>query len=167
MKPKLLTAGPLAAGLLLLAATGAAGQNEVPNYFTGTTTVDGEACTESPTWNECPLVFESTDARLSGEGVTRNHGAPMPAQPEGLVIPVTQTIRVANDDGAWVGGGTLYAVVGWPEQPVGTDELTWILRGEDAYEGLTAVLMSKFAEGTFSGVLFEGDIPEAPPVPGS
>jgi hypothetical protein len=49
----------------------------------------------------------------------------------------------------------------------GTDELSWILRGEDAYEGLTAVLMREFAEGTFSGVLFEGDIPEAPPVPES
>jgi len=165
VKSKIRSAGPVAAGLLVLTAAGAAAQGGIPAYAEGTIAVDGEACTDHGEWNECPLVLESAEARLSGEGVTRNHGMPMPmtGDQDGLVIPVTQTIRVETADGAWTGGGTLYAVP--REEPViGQDELTWILTGSGAYEGLTAVLQVDFGS-SFAGVIFEGEVPSAPPAP--
>jgi hypothetical protein len=114
---------------------------------------------------ECPLSLEASDPRLSGVGSVRNAGLPLPSD-DLFIVLVTQSLRIANDEGAWTGGGWLYAVLSEGEGGVGQDEPTWVLTGEGAYEGLTALLRPTFsAEGSFGGVFVEAEPPAAPPVP--
>jgi hypothetical protein len=168
MKIRLPLIGVVSAGLLAVSAVGVGAQDlEVPAYTTGTISVPGEGCSDHDQWNECPLTFVAADPRLSATGVIRNQGQPMPfsAGDGGLVIPVTSVIHVANDEGAWTGGGSLFAVVSESGPADGADEPTWILAGEGAYEGLTAMVRVDFPEA-FAAVILEGEVPPAPPVPG-
>ena len=111
------------------------------------------------------MSLEASDPRLSGEGSVRNAGLPLPSD-EVFVVLVTQSLRIANEEGAWTGGGWLYAVPSEDEGGVGQDEPTWVLTGEGAYEGLTAMLRPDFSEeGSFGGVIVEAEPPAAPPLP--
>lgn len=158
----ILVAGLLASSVAGVTAQGSGG----PAYVTGTLAVDGERCSDdNGEWNECPLGLEASDPRLTGEGSVRNAGLPMPAD-EVFIVLVTQSLRIANEDGAWTGSGRLYAVPSEDAGAVGQDEPTWVLTGEGAYEGLTAILRPDFsAEGSFGGVIVEADLPAAPPMP--
>ena len=156
----------LAVGLLAGSAVGVAAQppeGEVA-YVTGTVTISGGECTEAAEWNECPLSLDASDSRLSGEGSVRNSGMPMQSDDE-FVVLVTSSLRVANDEGAWTGGGLLYALPANADA-VGVDEPTWVLSGEGAYDGLTAVLRADLGpDGSFAGVIVGAEPPAAPPVP--
>ena len=156
-------------GMLVGSTVGVAAQDGGDAaYVTGTLAVDGAACTEdNGEWNECPLTLEASDPRLSGAGSVRNAGLPLPGD-EVFVVLVTQSLRVANDEGAWTGGGWLYAVPSEEAGGVGQDEPAWVLTGEGAYDGLTAMLRPDFAaDGSFGGVIVAAEPPAAPPVPES
>jgi hypothetical protein len=157
----------IAIGLLAGSAVTVAAQDGAGSaYVTGTLAVDGGNCTEdNGEWNECPMSLEASDPRLSGEGSVRNAGVPLPSD-EVFIVLVAQSLRIANAEGAWTGGGWLYAVPSEDEGGVGQDEPTWVLTGEGGYEGLTAVLRPDFSEeGSFGGVIVEAEAPAAPPVP--
>ena len=157
----------LAVGLLAGSAVGVTAQDEEgPAAFDGSINVDGEACTEAADWNECPIAMEASDERLTGDGIVRNGSDAFEFDGgEGLIVLVNQALRVENADGAWSGGGPLYALPFTEGAPFGTDQPTWVLAGEGAYEGVTAVLRVDFAEeGTFGGVDLEGELPAAPPL---
>ena len=161
----------LAVGLLAGSAVGVAGQEATgPAYVTGTITVSGE-CTEADDWFECPIAISDSDPRLSGDGLLRNSDAAFPFDGGGgVIVIVNQSLRVENADGAWTGGGLLFALPGPDEAPFGADQPTWVLTGEDAYDGWTAVLRPDFdgpAGAQFGGVIFEGDLQAAPPPPES
>lgn len=167
VKPGLISI--LASGLLAGSAVAVAAQDGAGSaYVTGTLAVDGGNCTEdNGEWNECPMSLEASDPRLSGEGSVRNAGVPLPSD-EVFIVLVTQSLRIANEEGAWTGGGWLYAVPSEDEGGVGQDEPTWVLTGEGAYEGLTAMLRPELSEeGSFGGVIVEAEVPAAPPVPES
>ena len=94
----------------------------------------------------------------------RNAGSAIQSDDE-FVILNHQSLRIANDEGAWTGGGLLYALPA-NEEAVGHDELTWVLTGEGAYDGLTAVLRADLGpDGSFAGVIVGAEPPAAPPVP--
>ena len=153
----------IAIGLLAGSAVGVAAQEGDGNaYVTGTVTIN--ECEEAGDWGECQLSLDASDARLSGDGSVRNAGLPLDSD-DLFVVLVAQSLRVADEEGAWTGGGPLYAVP-MAEDAVGTDEPTWVLTGEGAYDGLTAVLRVDLgADGSFAGVIVEAEPPVAPPVP--
>jgi hypothetical protein len=163
---KTTTISILAVGLLAGSAVGAAGQEATgPAHVTGTITVSGE-CTEAAFGAECPIVIEASDQRLSGEGFVRNGDVVFEGFDggEGVMVIANTSLRVENADGAWSGGGPFYALPG-NEEAFGTAQPTWVLTGEDGYDGLTAVLRANVGEvATFGGVVFEGDLPPAPPL---
>ena len=162
---KTITISILSIGLLAGSAVGVAAQEEGEGaYVTGAIAIDGGECTEGEEWNECPLSLDASDSRLSGEGAVRNAGLPLPSD-DLFIVLVDQSLRVVNDEGAWTGGGLLYAVPS-SEDAIGTDEPTWVLSGEGAYEGLTAVLRADLGpEGSFAGVIVGAEPPDAPLVP--
>jgi len=163
---KTTTISILAVGLLAGSAVGVAAQPPEGEaaYVTGTVTIGGGECTEGEEWNECPLSLDASDPRLSGEGSVRNSGMPMQSDDE-FVVLVDMSLRVANDEGAWTGGGLLYALP-TNEDAVGVDEPTWVLSGEGAYDGLTAVLRADLGpDGSFAGVIVGAEPPAAPAVP--
>ena len=164
---KTVTISILALGLLAGSAVGVAAQEGGGGaYVTGTIAVSGGECTEAAVWNECPLSLDASDSRLSGEGSVRNAGLPLPSD-DVFIVLVTQSVRIANDEGAWTGGGRLYAVPS-EEEARGVDEPTWILSGEGAYDGLTAVLRADLGpDGSFGGVIVGAEPPAAPPLPES
>jgi hypothetical protein len=156
----------IAIGLLAGSVVGVAAQDGgEAAYVTGTIMISGDECTEGQEWNECPLSLDASDTRLSGEGSVRNAGLPLPSD-DLFIVLVTQSVRIANDEGAWTGGGRLYAVPSEGEGAVGQDEPTWVLTGEDAYAGLTAMLRVDLGpDGSFGGVIVEAEPPAAPPLP--
>ena len=166
MRPiKTITISILTLGLLAGSAVAVAAQEEGKGaYVTGTIAISGGECTEAEEWNECPLRLDASDSRLSGEASVRNAGLPLPSD-DLFIVLVNSSLRVANDEGAWTGGGLLYAVPS-SEDAVGVDEPTWVLSGEGAYDGLTAVLRADLGpEGSFGGVIVGAEPPAAPPVP--
>ncbi len=156
----------LALGLLAGSAVGVTAQEaDSPAAVDGSISVDGEACTETDVGNECPFVIEASDQRLSGDGVLRGASVVFQGFEDGagVMVIVNQSIRVENADGAWSGGGPLFAVP-TTEGAFGTDQPTWVLAGEGGYDGLTALLRVDLGlEADFGGVIFEGDLPAAPP----
>jgi hypothetical protein len=156
----------IAIGLLAGSAVGVAAQPEgEAAYVTGTIAFSGSECADGGgDWFECPISLDASDSRLSGEGSWRNASVPMQSDDE-LVVLVNQSLRVATDEGAWTGGGLLYATP-TNEDAVGVDEPTWVLSGEGAYDGLTAVLRADLGpDGSFAGVIVGAEPPAAPPVP--
>jgi hypothetical protein len=157
----------LALGLLAGSAVGAAAQDEDgPAAVDGSISVDEEACTETDVWNECPMVIEASDQRLSGDGVHRGASVVFQGFDDGagVMVIVNSTVRVENTDGAWSGGGPLFALP-TTRRASGTDQPTWVLTGEGGYNGLTALLRVDLGRvGYFRGVIFEGDLPAAPPL---
>ena len=161
-----ITTSILALGLLAGSAVGVAAQPPEGEaaYVTGTIAISSGECTEGEEWNECPLSLDASDSRLSGEGTVRNAGSAIQSDDE-FVVLVDMSLRVANDEGAWTGGGLLYALPANADA-VGVDEPTWVLSGEGAYDGLTAVLRADLGpDGSFAGVIVGAEPPAAPAVP--
>jgi hypothetical protein len=65
------------------------------------------------------------------------------------------TARIDNDAGTWVGTSTAW-IAGWL-----ADEF-YVLEGEGAYEGLTAVFQLHPAEGSLAGVILAAELPPPP-----
>ena len=150
----------LTVGLLAGSAVGVAAQPPEGEaaYVTGTVTISGGE------GDERSLSLDASDSRLSGDGSINMAGLPMQSDDE-FVVLVDMSLRVTNDEGAWTGGGLLYALPANADA-VGVDEPTWILTGEGAYDGLTAVLRADLGpDGSFAGVIVGAEPPAAPPVP--
>ena len=63
--------------------------------------------------------------------------------------------RIDNDEGAWVGTSISYG--GQPGQ-----EVWYVLAGEGAYEGLTAVFRWHGDDSSLQGVIVAGELPALP-----
>ena len=110
-------------------------------------------------------VSDVSDPRLDGTWYN-SADADQYSLPGGASGPhlATETHRIENDDGAWQGS---FVVVGTPDHPSTCMEydLQYVLVGEGAYEGLTAVMIgSDGACPNTEGYIVEGNVP-APPVP--
>jgi len=162
---KTTTISIVAMGLLAGSAVGVAAQETGQAYVTGSVDVSVDDCVEAGAWNECPFSLDASDSRLTGEGTLRNADLPMPGD-ESFIILITQSLRVANEEGGWVGDGRLYVVPTEEDGAVGENEPTWLLTGDGSYEGFTAILRPNFTEDVlFAGVIVEAEAPAAPPVP--
>ena len=158
-----ITISILTLGLLTGSAVGVAAQPPEGEaaYLTGTATISAGKCQEDAA-AACPLSLDASDSRLSGDGSIHMAGLPMQSDDE-FVVLVDISLRVANDEGAWTGGGLLYAVPS-NEDAVGVDQPTWVLTGEGGYAGLTAVLRADLRpDGSFAGVIVGAEPPAAPP----
>ncbi len=164
---KTTTISILALGLLAGSAVGVAAQDEVTTAAVEGTFSVGE-CTEAGDWSECTFVIEASDERLSGDGFLRNAGAVFQGFDfggEGVIVIANSSVRVEDADGAWSGGGPLFALPTSEAGALGTDQPTWVLTGEGGYDGLTALLRADLGpEADFGGVIFEGDLQAAPPL---
>ena len=158
---KTITISILAVGLLAGSAVGVAAQPPEGEaaYVTGTVTISG-----GEEGDQRSLSLDASDSRLSGDGSINT--ADLAIQSDDVfVVLVDLSLRIENDEGAWTGGGLLYALPG-PDDVVGQDEPTWVLSGEGAYDGLTAVLRADLGpDGSFAGVIVGAEPPAAPPVP--
>jgi hypothetical protein len=76
-------------------------------------------------------------------------------EPERYVAVVSGSARIDNDAGAWVGTYTAWGG-GW----LG-DEF-YVLQGEGAYDGLTAVFQWHRADSSFQGVILAAELPPPP-----
>jgi hypothetical protein len=166
-------------GVSLMAATvgygpAALGQSEAPldpmraNLWTGTWTfiegsyIGGEEFS-GPGYNGTLGRVVSGDVtaddpRMAGTMTQVENGNWSPSQDpgEGEVGFANGTMRIDNDEGAWVGTWTSY--FGAP--PVG--EEWYVLEGEGAYEGLTTVFRFHDEDGTFEGVILAAELPARP-----
>lgn len=139
------TADPMAPAAVTGTVTGA------PMTSSGTsTTGDGFQETEGVQYVN---TLVASDARLSGEVTYTGHWRYYP----GMFQIEAASRVIANDGGRWVGTATALAT-----PSINTD--TVVLRGEGAYEGLTAYLVMDYSTepATFVGAIFPGEMPSAP-----
>jgi hypothetical protein len=115
------------------------------------------------------MTFVSSDARLSGEVICAGNRE---VARDGSFIE-NETFAIVNDDGRWIGQSTGLAVAqpvpdplitnGLLAPPSGHEDFV-LLRGEGAYEGLSALVDIDWTQqppvGT--GAILSGELPEAP-----
>jgi hypothetical protein len=122
---------------------------------------DGEMTitqTRGVTWN--PSLHDMSDPRLEGTlyEAKNEDTYTLPGNEKGPAFGV-RTYRIENDEGAWQGSAvSLESTDGrYYYGP-------YVMTGEGAYEGLTAILVNPDQSDRFTGYIIEGTIP-APPVP--
>jgi hypothetical protein len=167
VKTKLALSTIIAGGLSLASTLGAAAQGTEPaTLVTGSVTFP-EGCEDTAEYSECPgFGLEASDPRLTVDGVVRLDMVELDGtDPVEFAVAVGQSVRLLNTDGAWSGSGTNVVVFGNDGKLL--DQTIMVLGGEGAYDGLTAVV---FADGEtteeFEALIYEGQMPAAPPVPG-
>ena len=150
----------------------AVGQSEAPldpmgaNYWTGTWTYaeGGTPTSETPMAGYTEILgseilgeVEADDPRISGtmRYVQTVHSAASRDPDEGDVGIAHGTVRIDNDEGAWV--GTYSAFGGGP----GGEEW-YVLEGEGAYEGLTTIFRWQDDPVAYEGVIVPAPIPVLP-----
>jgi hypothetical protein len=110
------------------------------------------------TWN--PSLHDMSDPRLEGTlyEARDEDTYTLPGNEKGPHFGV-RTYRIENDEGAWQGSAvSLESTDGrYYYGP-------YVMTGEGAYEGLTAILVNPDQSNRFTGYIIEGTIP-APPVP--
>lgn len=153
--------GPLEPGGASIFTMRQVGGEEVP-WPASMPGPDGSITWEGPTdvWH-----IESSDPRLSGTYTLFGSGQAWPLDEAGMVLATVMTgsVRIENEEGAWT--GTRIAYVG----PDRADQFQ--VRGEGAYEGLTALFHWEDVIGdevtdeafmTYSGVVIPGPLPDYP-----
>ena len=178
---KTTTISILALGLLAGSAAGVAAQDEEAadpmvqaavtgavegwhEVSPGTTTSDAEV-SRTEGWQIINRWIAS-DPRLSGEETVTAHWdrylSPDISVPQ---VGVGATTRVlVNDDGRWVGQSGIAVEMGSDNDQMDIV----VMRGEGAYEGLTAVIVMEqesVDHAPFVGAIFPGEIPPAPELP--
>jgi hypothetical protein len=109
---------------------------------------------------------EVSDPRLEGEWEfwldTDAYGYPGVERPAPRIA--SYTWRGRNDGGAWVGSGDIF-ITGVNDHST----VTALLRGEEGYEGLSALLELRYDDTvhdwTVHGFIFAGDVPPIPEPP--
>jgi len=141
-----------------VAATSFTGQMSVMDW-SGGEEVETEGGLLS-TGSVARVRYESSDPRLTGDVTITGSHISDPDQ-AGYAMLSAQTYELTNDEGSWLGEGTGLAS---SELGVATD--TFILVGQDGYEGLTAYVLSEdpgiSGNITISGIIFPSAMPEAP-----
>ena len=143
------------------------------SFWTGTGTfIEGSftppvEATEGPVYAEVlgisrRLDVAADDPRIAGT-MTQVQNARLSSSPdpaEGHSFIIEGTARIDNDDGAWVGTWTAYGA-----DLVGGGEW-YVLEGEGAYEGLTAVFAgdvdSDSPQGPLEGLIVPFEPPQVP-----
>jgi hypothetical protein len=99
------------------------------------------------------LYWEASDPRLDGEVTLTGNRLEVPQE---SIYVGAATIALVNDDGRWVGTDTGLTVPGG-------DMEFMVMHGEDAYEGLSAVIVEDWSvePPTFVGAI----VPEMPAFP--
>jgi hypothetical protein len=163
------------AGALIVLAAGSSpttsGQSEEPldpmgaSFWTGTLTPTGGGPAEEipgPGFTDYIGAMgrgdlAADDARIDGTLTQVANGRLLGNREAGAgdVGVVNGTARIDNDAGAWVGTYTTYG--GAPAR-----EEWYVLEGEGAYEGLTAVFSFHGDDSIFEGVIVPGDLPPLP-----
>lgn len=162
--------GPiLAIGLLAGSTMAVAGQEEAgPTVFTGrfapssqiqpgtNETVDDHTEARGHAW--APLIVEMSDPRLDG-AMTYSSNVDRYTGPDGAWGELgVATYRIETEDGAWEGSAPFFSTSGVDFSPT-----TVVLVGQDAYEGLYAVMDADWDAVT--GVIFPGPPPPVPTAP--
>lgn len=118
---------------------------------------------------EMTMAFEASDPRLSGAVTCAGNRL---VNRDGSFIE-SETFVIANESGRWTGQSTGHVLAGpppdivvgiWPAT-VGPGHVDVVaLRGEGAYEGLSAVLSADWSVDppVVTGAIFEGALPSAP-----
>jgi hypothetical protein len=127
-------------------------------WFTGTFIgSDGEPGEQSPGQDYTDIVgavgrgeVQADDPRISGTFTQLGN-----IRLAGDIGVVVGTNRIENDQGAWVGTNTTYG------GPLGHEEW-YVLAGEGAYEGLTAVFRYRSEDNSFEGVIVPFELPAMP-----
>jgi hypothetical protein len=116
---------------------------------------------------ECTFEWTSSDPRLSGD-VSRPWNEDTYQTDEGTVSVGLDASFLRNEGGDWA-CSTGYLVKGsTPDQEELSGSRTHTCVGSGGYDGLSAVLVSKPAEGfsdEFVGLIFSGDLPPVPEPP--
>jgi hypothetical protein len=132
------------------------------NYFTATDTpISGGDFdwVPGPDFTEASAVtavsdFVASDPRISGRATYTSTIRFYPYGEEGGTDPAlwASSVRIENDDGSWVGTGSGF------HDPDDAFREWYVLDGQDAYEGLTAVFL--FVDGEANeGVIVPGGLP--------
>lgn len=142
-----------------------------PSQFTGSWLVDWEGEFAGWAWtdlgdysesldNESVTPFEASDPRISGTWtqVASIRKSPIDIEADIFALVWSGVVRIENEAGAW--SGTFDGYYGED----GVREL-YRLDGEDAYDGLTAVLSWVEEGDTYDGVIIAGVPPEYPELP--
>lgn len=148
-----------------------------PTWVTGSMQhVDG-SCSETGSSNdggssrrsyECTFTWTSSDPRLTGD-VSKGWNEDTYQTDEGPISVGTDASFLRNEGGDWACSYG-YLVKGSTPAESLTDGTTYSCIGSGGYEGLSAVLVSKPAEGfseEFVGLVFSGDLPPLPEPPGT
>jgi hypothetical protein len=125
-------------------------------FWTGTWTETGyEPGSESPRAGYTDLVdpvsrgtISADDPRIAGTWTQVSHVYFMDSRDpqDGEVAVAAGRARIDNDAGAWVG-----TMVSYSGQPNG--EGMYVMEGEGAFEGLTAVFRWRAADSSYEGVI--------------
>ena len=179
---RIVRVSPIAAtcvALVLGLGSTALGQSEEPadpmgaSFWTGTASfIEGSFTppvdeSEGPAFGEVlgigrRIDVAADDPRIAGTMTqVQNARLSSSADPvEGLSFVIEGTARIDNDAGAWVGTWTSYGA-----DRVGGEEW-YVLEGEGAYEGLTAVFSgdvdAESPQGPLEGVIVPFELPQVP-----
>jgi hypothetical protein len=136
-----------------------------PAFWTGTWTETGfEPGTENRATGYTDLVdpiargrVSADDPRIAGTWTQVSHlyFTDSPDPDDGEVAIASGVARIDNDAGAWVG-----TVIGYSGAP---DALAlYVMEGEGAYEGLTAVFRWVADDSSYEGVILPTGVPPLP-----
>ncbi len=157
----------VAVGLVAGSTIGAVAQDDsmAPAAVTGTSTGFEKLTEGSREWVDGALrgeglmyatTWEASDPRLSGAvALTANRDEY--DQEEMAVIAASAAVE--NDDGRWAGSGT------YLEGEELGETWTLVMQGQDAYEGLTALVVMGPGGRSFAAAIFPGEMPKLPEEP--
>jgi hypothetical protein len=155
---------------------GAEGETTAPTWVTGSMQHVENSCSEtggslgggfSRQGYECTFMWTSSDPRLTGD-VSKRWNEDTYQTDEGPISLGMDASFLRNEGGDWACSTGYLAKGSSPDGEALADNSTYTCVGSGGYEGLSAVLVSKPAEGfsdEFVGLIFSGDLPPVPEAP--
>jgi len=117
---------------------------------------------------ECTFTWTSSDRRLTGD-VSRPWNEDAYQTDDGPISVSVVANYLKNDGGDWTCSTVSLLKDSSPTGESLTDGDTYLCIGGGGYEGLSAVLVSKYMADSFgddfSGLIFSGDLPPLPEAP--
>jgi hypothetical protein len=164
--------------LVLLASSGIASAQDGATWVTGSMQHVEDSCSETGSSNdgsvsrhgyECTFTWTSSDPRLTGD-VSKSWNEDTYETDDGPISIGMDASFLRNEGGDWTCSyGYLVQGTDPMTQEVVTASSTYTCIGAGGYEGLSAVLVGKPIEDSFSdefvGLIFSGDLPPLPEAP--
>lgn len=164
--------------LVLLASSGIASAQDGATWVTGSMQHVEDSCSRLGTSNdgsvsrhsyECSFTWTSSDPRLTGD-VSKSWSEDTYQTDDGPISVGMDASFLRNEGGDWACSyGYVVKGTGPTTQEVVTASSTYKCVGSGDYEGLSAVLVAKPIEDSFSdefvGLIFPGDLPPLPAPP--